>query len=520
MVRLAKALVLALGAAALLAGSASAASPIDLGAAEEGPHLALNPAGEAVATFSTSEQLHYCSLAPGGTGCHVNHTFSNPSGFTEGIGNWPLIPGAELLIESRRDGLVQGKFLYEGPTDSIPTTIADDEKGGGPLNFTEAAFAPANSINTSATVLTVAGTPITEGATLAASGITTSTTAAEKFIVSRNVANTGNVESGDATVAVQGPLASVAYVDQSEGNQVLWRRLVGTGNPAFIQDNAHWSAPAVVGTSDPGGPVRMVSGPHGLYIAYPRVDDSAVVLQKFNGFNGFEAPLVLTPRNAKHFDIYEDSAGLIHLVYENSEDGVLHYTYAKDGSNTTFSNPQTLVSGNIDDLRTVVNANGQGWVTWLQDDFPNLHAVALELQPGEPATPPPPAPPAPGGGGNKSGGSGGGPTTTISKSLGHGLVGQLSLPKGCVAGGSVFSAKLAVKAKGSKAKKLSYTVKKVKFSAGGKSVTDKKKPFTASFVAKGKSLTVAAAVKVNLHLGGKRHSTITKTLTAKVTTCG
>ena len=91
-------------------------------------------------------------------------------------------------------------------------------------------------------------------------------------------------------------------------------------------------------------------------------------------------------------------------------------------------------------------------------------------------------------------------------------------------GGQVFKAKVAVKRKGSKAHKVSYTVKKVVFLLGKKKLsTDKRKPFEVSVptkgVAAGKTLTVGARISVNIHLG-HRHSIVTKTLKASVKTCG
>ncbi|MBS1679421.1 MAG: hypothetical protein JST08_18760 [Actinobacteria bacterium] len=516
------------------AGPAAAATPIDLGPAEEGPHLALNAAGDGVMTFSDNNSLAYCKLAAGAGACGPRPAFIPPVGFIGDLGNWPLISGSsELLVESRRDGAFnERKYVYEGPADLTPTVVANDEtQPGTSLDFTEAVLAPAGSINTTAMAVTVTGGALTYGARLAASPLTFNGGLGTEFVFSRNAANTTNDMSADAAVAMQGSMLSVAYVDLSEDSHVYWRRLLGTGNQAFIQNNANWSAPAFVGTSSPGGPIRMASGPHGLFVAYPRSTDGAIVVQQFNGFNGFEAPVVVSPPNAVRFGIYEDSAGLIHVAYVNPEDGILHYTYAKDGSNQTFSNPQSLVTGDLRDLRTAVNANGQGWATWR--DGENGHGFALELQPGEPL-PPPPTPQTPG---NSGGGGSNGvgtkkpptksptmPTATTSTSLGHGLTGQLSVPKACVKSGEGFTAKLRVKRKGSQAHKVAYTVKRVKFLLGGKPILiDTKKPFEASFtttgIKAGMAVPVTARVSVNLRFA-HRQSTVTKSLSAKVRTCG
>ncbi|MBN9621370.1 MAG: hypothetical protein J0H06_00210, partial [Actinobacteria bacterium] len=190
--------------------------------------------------------------------------------------------------------------------------------------------------------------------------------------------------------------------------------------------------------------------------------------------------------------------------------------------------PQTLPEHAYREMRLVTTAAGDGWLTYSDND--NGHDFALPLAAGEPA---PPSPPAAGGGGGGAttppalpatrGAGGGGAQRAVTGSLGHGLVGELSTPKECVAGGQIFKAKVAVKRKGSKAHKTAYTVKQVTFFLAGKKVaTDKRKPFETSFatkgVAKGASLQVSAKINVIVHLG-HRHSTVSKTLKTTVTTC-
>jgi hypothetical protein len=216
---------------------------------------------------------------------------------------------------------------------------------------------------------------------------------------------------------------------------------------------------------------------------------------------------------------------VLHFAWEDAA-GALRYRYARDASNTSFTNPQTLATGGgFRDPELGVEASGYGWVTW--EDFNATPFVneALPIAPGEPPLPvtnPSPAPspsplPKPKPSEYK------GPSKTVSKSLGKGLEGSLSTPKNCVPGGGYFKAKVAVKHKGSHAHKASYSVPQVKFLLGGKLIaTDKKKPFEAKLATTGVSagtyLAVAAKISVLLRKG-HRHSTVSKTLKATVRTC-
>lgn len=116
----------------------------------------------------------------------------------------------------------------------------------------------------------------------------------------------------------------------------------------------------------------------------------------------------------------------------------------------------------------------------------------------------------------------GGPTKTTKGPLAPGLEGTLQTPKQCVAGGQTFTAKVGVKQKGSRRHKASYSVKKVKFLLGGKTISiDRTKPFEATYPGSpaAQKLTVIARISVILHKG-HRHGLATRTLKAVVMTCG
>ncbi|HEY2053577.1 MAG TPA: hypothetical protein VGH14_06545 [Solirubrobacterales bacterium] len=515
------------------AGEALAANPIDLGLADsKGPGLALTAGGSAALTYSTEDApgvdtLHYCRIDLGAGGCSASAVLTNPAAeFKTDVANQPLIEGGAVrVLQTRAKGAsAEGHYLWSGEPFGGGLALGTTEGiPGAELDFGEAVLAPAGTVNPTATVIATVGTGPSVAPILAATGLTAASGPGSTFHFTSDF-------TSDATISVQGSLLSLAYIDESQGNGVLWRRYVGGGGaPASIQSEAGWSAPVRIGEAIGGGDqVRMVTGPNGLYVAYVRQGDEAVVAQRFNGV-AFEPQVAISPPGAERFAISEDPAGLLHLAY-GGLDG-FHYRYATDASNTAFSNPQTLPEHAYREMRLAVTAAGDGWLSYWDND--NGHDFVLPLAAGEPT---PPSPPPSGGGGTPGGGGPGTgmrprsprngdaeAETTVNAPLGHGLVGELSVPKECVAGGLVFKAKVAVKRKGSQAHKAGYTVKKVIFFLAKKMIaTDNRKPFETSVATKGlgngAALAISAKISVNLHVG-HRHSTTSRTLKTTVHTC-
>jgi hypothetical protein len=511
-------------------GAAGAATPIDLGAANSNsPGMALLPSGGAALTWALEDTvthvdtLHYCRVEPGGVGCAAANTFTSPlPTFTGDHGSIPLVDGAKVRVMETRalPGSTQDKFLWTGEPFGSSTTLGTTSKvSGSKLDFGDAVLAPAGTLNsTNPVVATVeTGPNSSEGPIVTASNFTENSGDAKNFHV------TGESVS-DTAISVQGSMLSAAWITQSlaQPGAVLWRRyLTGGGTPESIQESKNWSTAVKIGQGSVTSQIRMASGPKGLYIAYQSPSDGAVVTQHFNGL-GFDPPVPISEAAVNQFAISEDAAGILHLAYSTNDGN--RYSYAKDASNSSFSRPQTLPGGSFTEMRVATDAAGNGWLSW--HDIGNGHDFVMPLAPGEP---PLPAPPADGGGGGGGGGTppakkaGKAPQNVTFGALGHGLVGELSVPKECVPGGQVFKAKVGVKRKGSQAHKASYTVKKVAFFLGTKKIaTDKRKPFEVGFATKGvgagKSLTVGAKISVDLHIG-HRHSTVAKTLKTTVRTC-
>jgi hypothetical protein len=526
-IRLALAVAIAAVIASAFVAAAPAASPIGLGPGRTSPHLAVGNGGVGYLTWSvinsggTNEELHYCRLDPGASACSESKNLAPIPGLEFDQGNVPLVAPGRVLILNGRYGTANssGENLLYSSVDGFATrqTVAKPAK-----EFTDAAFAAAGTVAPQERIANVNAGPVTAGGSLQAYGTTGLEAANTSFGLSA-----GHSTVAEA-IATQGSSFYAAYLDQSSvPYEVYWRRYTGTGGSvAGLNNAAEWSAPAPLA---PGGEnVALAGGPGGLFVAYDS-PDGTVLLQAFNGV-GWNPPVALTGAGVRNgwFALSEDSAGVLHFAWQDV-DGALRYRYARDASNTSFTNPQTLATGDgFRNLELGVEPSGYGWVTWQDFNLAPYVNEALPIAPGEPPVPavnpssPPttaPTPPPP----PSNPGSYTGPTKTTTKSLGNGLEGNLGTPKQCVKGGSFFTAKVAVKRKGSRAHKLSYSIPQVKFFLGGKLIsTDKKKPFetqlTTTGVPAGTSLTVAARISVLLKKG-RRHSTVSKTLKADVKTC-
>jgi hypothetical protein len=526
---------------ALGAGEALAADPIDLGPADaRGPGLAMTAAGSAVLTWASEEApgvetLHYCRIDIGAGGCSASATLANPAPeFTADVANQPLLEGSTVrVLETRAKGAAaESHFLWSGEPFGGATTLGTTEGiPGSQLEFGEAALAPAGSVNPTATVIATVGTGPSVAPLLTATGLTAGSGPGSTFHFTSDF-------TSDATISAMGSQLTLAYIDDSLGGAVRFRRYVGgTGTPASIQSEAGWSAPVTIGQAVGGGDqVRMATGSNGLYVVYVRPGDEAVVAQHWGGGDNFGEQVAITPPGVERFAVYEDSSGKLHVVY-GGPDG-FHYRESSNYSNNAFTNPQTLPEHAYREMRlTFSTITDNGWLSYSDND--NGHDFVLPLTAGEPA---PPSPPSGGGGGTGGGstspsspgggtttpkppkGAGGGAEATVTGSLGHGLVGELSAPKACVPGGQIFKAKVAVKRKGSKAHKTAYTVKKVVFYLGKKKIaTDTRKPFETSYATKGigsgATLAISAKISVALHVGHRR-SAVSKTLKTSVKTCG
>jgi hypothetical protein len=521
--------LIALLALAAPAASASAATPIDLGAGETSPRVIVDSAGRGYLTWEGRDETHlaeeevlYCRLDPGATSCSASKAFGHSSGSEYAAGSAPLLDasGNALVLEDRfGTGPVQAKRLYSA-AEGFATgwAVGTTDPTGLVPDFTDAVYVPAGTVASTPRVITINGGPVTGGGQLQATGaIGTTASGLKDFSVTAGAG--GGHSTTTAAIGLAGSILVTAYIDLDESNILKWREYNGNGggSVAALNESANWTPPANFGVGADN--VVLAGGPGGLYAAYDAPGTGTVMLVQFTG-GGWTAPIPISDTGTVNgwFSLSEDEAGVLHLAWADPS-GSLRYRYARDSSNNSFTNPQTLTTGpGFREPHLAVDAAGNGWVAWREFNGGNpAHVLAMPVAPGEPPLPTPPAPPATTPSLYK------GPTKTTGVAVGKGLRAVLTTPKSCVAGGQNFQASVGVKRKGSRAHKASYSVPKVSFFLNGKLLfTDKKKPFRATYatsgIAAGTSLLVTAKISVLLKKG-HRHSTVRKTLKARVATC-
>jgi hypothetical protein len=384
-----QAVVLAAASIAVLATSASASVPIDLGAGSsfQSPHLTIDGAGTGyltwVETVSGNDVLHFCSLPTGGTACRQSHSFSYDPGpdFGSDAGNSPALTadGRLLVLDSRCCGASSDKkFLYTSTnggqtfTPSAPTSPPTGEVGQNVSGASGSVlYAPAGTLAPAERILTVDTGPITLGGDFQATGTTGLTTA-------RFGLNPGAASTYTESLALQGSTLVAAYTDL--GTEIVkWRKYNGGG--ADLNSETSWSVPQAIAVANIDSNAQVVGGPGGIYVVYNTGSPGFghVVLQKFTG-SSWGLPVTLTDFPVgSNFALAEDTAGVLHFAWRDSA-GALRYRYARDASNTDFTRPQTLVtSGNFFDPHLAVDAAGNGWLSY-HDGSPN-HGFAIPVAP-------------------------------------------------------------------------------------------------------------------------------------------
>src|SRR6185437_14997316 len=171
------------------------------------------------------------------------------------------------VLQTRAKGAsAEDHFLWSGEPFGSGVTLGTTEGiPGSELDFGEAVLAPAGTVNPAVTVIATVGTGPSVAPILTATGLTAASGPGSTFHFTTD-------STSDATISAQGSMLSLAYIDQTQGDAVLWRRYTGgTGTPASIQSAGGWSAPVQIGEAIGGGDqVQMVTGPNGLYVAYVR----------------------------------------------------------------------------------------------------------------------------------------------------------------------------------------------------------------------------------------------------------
>ncbi len=388
----------------VLAGcaSASAATPVTLmptGPSGGGVDIAVDASGRAhITAFGPSvdvgaervEPVSYCQLPRGGAGCTNGETFvgaqPGDKDFTFGRPHVFLPSASNVTVFHERCCLDQTMVNVSGDGGSTfgSRTIIGDLSA----NPDEAVYGPGPRITALAETVT-AGTAV-QTAPVSGPQVT-------------GEADLLDGISGEGAIGLDAEQRPVAvFIEQSDPHKTWWRKFTGPVSTANINNEANWSPPVLLASTDqlPSGPA-MAGGPNGLFLFYeiPSAGGDIGFVRKFTGSAFGPAVKVTEAGDLTDFDLHQDPSGRLHAIWDNVNGASpLRWSTSVDGVNWTAPVDIHRESGHLG-ARVAAAADGRGFAVW--DGGSNAVAVPLEA-----------LPPGGGPGGGTGGGTGGGPDTS------------------------------------------------------------------------------------------------------------
>ena len=376
----------ALALLALLAASAQAATPIDLGPGSR-PHVTVDRSGSAHLTWiqsrsGDSDLAKYCLLPTGKPACITTSDFTYPNDPNNGSdsGVWPLLPtgGADriLVLDARCCRNYASKFLYtstDGGRTFTPaggTEIGDDNNLGSSIEG-GTIYLPAGSLGRPDESILTFNDEATVGLSLQVTG----TTGPPPAATSNNILTGGDATNGSVGYST-GTLV-VAWLDIDDDN-VYFRKWSGTGD---VNDNATWGPITPIEVTSIEAAPRLAYGPSGIFIAYNQGGQNGApiktVVRHFNG-TGWDPPTTLLDPGATVFDLSEANDGTLHFVYRNSRDSSIAYRFSTTPGDSSFSPPVTVAPSSFPvNIRSAVFGD-TGWATW--ESGGDVHAAVLSKE--------------------------------------------------------------------------------------------------------------------------------------------
>lgn len=449
------------GAIAALAALApvARASSFSLGAGHA-PRVAVDAKGSGFFTWTESaggvDRFHLCGVRQGASSCGSSFVYHPPaeSGLgTDPVGGYALLApaGRVLLVDARCCAHAATKELFSSSDGGVHFGPVAQEPGfmdaSGDNIAGAALYAPAGAVGRSAESILTISSGEASGVRFQATGTTNGSES--------DAVDFGSLVPGadyQGSLALRGDSTLVATF--ATRDTLYWSRWAGSST---VNSAASWTTPAAIGPTNADGAARLASGPSGIFVAYSvgGAGNERYVLRKLTGAGWSSAHTLTETGSPRGGDLVEDPAGVLHFAWRDGK-GRLRYRYARDATDTAFTQAQTLSGSgqSFAGLRLAVAKSGRGFVAWERGG--SIHA--LPVSPGEP----PPAPYS-------------GRTRRTTKSVGGDRL-VLTSPAKCVTVPQVFAATVGVEAKagGSPHAKVA----KVVFTRDGKPVgTDKKKPF-------------------------------------------
>jgi hypothetical protein len=377
---------LAITTVALLAGVAPAwgASPVVVGAAGNGgtPDIAVGTSGTAHIVWEDSapaiEQVRYCQLPRGGSGCVNPKTFVGTQPMDDdGISGRPHVfvssPNAVTVFQQR--GLNGSGFMMANRSTDGGLTFGSRNRTGAAFPSSaaprEAVYGPGDTI-TSITEVTTAGVFVQNGSPL-------DDTAA--MFHSQILSSDSGEDAAIGLHLADGSRPVAVYEIQSSPPQLAWRKLSGAVTEANINDETQWGAQEVIST-DIGaadGPA-LAAGPSGLFLFWQRTLPDRGYVMRFTGA-GWSAPVAISDgRPFTEYDLFQDSAGRLHAVWNAYADDALRYRWSDDGVNWSPTVDIARGEESYPYLRVSAAGDHQGFAVWKRGAS-TVVAVPLEALP-------------------------------------------------------------------------------------------------------------------------------------------
>lgn len=376
---------LATTTAALLACAAPAwgAPPVVVGAAtlDGTPDVAVDPGGTAHIVWDDTspafEEIRYCQLPRGGSACLNQETFvGTQPGDEDGVSGRPHVffsaPNVVTVFHQR--GLTGSGYMMANRSADGGLTFGARNRTGAAFPSSagprEAVYGPNDTI-TSITEVTTAGAYVQNG-----SPLDDAPAVAHAQLLS---SDSGEDAAIGIDPADNKPVA--VYEIQSDPPQLAWRKLSGAASEANINNEAQWGPESIISSdavSAADGPA-LAGGPNGLFLFWQqRLPDRGWV-SKFTG-SGWTAPVLVSDgRSLNDYDLFQDSTGRLHAVWNAYSDQALRYRWSDDGVN--WSPTVDIARGeSYPYVRVAAAGDHQGFAVWNRGGS-DVVAVPLEALP-------------------------------------------------------------------------------------------------------------------------------------------
>ena len=316
-----RSLPLLLTVLAALPASASAATPLQIGAGRDA-HVAVDSLGTGFIAWNGTTQsppLYFCRLPRNAGLCDVSTLFNLPGGSL--TRPFVTVTGSTVRIFTYRYALAShtpGYATYVLTSTDRGQTF-DSGREAGVVGTFDAISGPGGNVsvieNNSATFQTFPADPSSRTNETAALG------SGSEYLYSPTIALTG--------------ASSLLAVATTGSSAAAFRRWTGTGSANLLGNWTAWQ-PFASYAAYP----RLATGPSGTFVASDNAAGNLEVRRFASDGSGFGDPVAI-PGSAKEasggaYDLSQDPSGRLHLIWPQSDANGMHVGYASSDDGVTW----------------------------------------------------------------------------------------------------------------------------------------------------------------------------------------